>query len=142
MEIITKMEEIAQLDFFLYDIDLMQGARILEFSRRSIGKHSGLLRPLRYNSPFCYVFNVNVLLEAYYYRSCNQVIKRVLNQERLRRLCIPKERISTTGNKNYHTRHFWKYLHPRSQVFENVAVFELKSICVQENEAGVTHTTT
>ena len=69
------LENIVQLDFFLYDIDIVDGSMIGEFSRRSVGKYSNTVPLLRYNSNICYVSSIIAFFKAYLCLSYDHFIK-------------------------------------------------------------------
>ena len=58
---IPKAEDLLQLNFFLYDIDFVDGELIGELCRRSIQKYEKSVKLLRYNDHICYVNNINEL---------------------------------------------------------------------------------
>ena len=72
----ARVEDIVQVDFFLYDIDVVDRSLIRELSMRIVGKHSITVRLIRYGSHTCYVSNINVLFKACRCPSCDQFIKR------------------------------------------------------------------
>ena len=76
MEYIAAVEDIAQEDIFLYDIDIGDGSMIGELAGRSVRKHSNTVRILRWTSHLCYVSNINALFQAY---RCVQFVKRAYN---------------------------------------------------------------
>ena len=53
---IPKVEEMLQLNIFLYDIDFVDGELIGEIARRSIQKFETSVKLLRYNNHICYTF--------------------------------------------------------------------------------------
>ena len=65
MSDIAKVEEMLQLNIFLYDIDFVDGELIAELARRSIQKFEESVKLLRYNNHICYVNNINVLFKAF-----------------------------------------------------------------------------
>ena len=71
MEEIAALEDIAQADIFLHDIDIVDGSIIGELTIRSVGKHSNTVRLSRYDSQICYVSKINALVEAYRCPSCD-----------------------------------------------------------------------
>ena len=73
-EDIARREDIVQADSFLYDFDIVDGSMIGELGRRSVEKLSNTVRPLRYNSHICYVFNINNPFGAYRCPSCDEFI--------------------------------------------------------------------
>ena len=56
---IPKVEEMLQLNIFLYDIDFVEGELIGELARRSIQKLEKRVKLLRYNNGICYVSDMN-----------------------------------------------------------------------------------
>ena len=54
---IPKVEEMLQLNIFLYDNDFVDGELIGELARRSIQKFENSVKLLRYNNHICYVNN-------------------------------------------------------------------------------------
>ena len=72
MNDIPIMEDLVQVNIFLYDIDIVDGAINGELAWRSVGKHSNTVPLLRYNSHICYVSNINALFEAYRFPSRDQ----------------------------------------------------------------------
>ena len=62
----------------LYYVDFVDGALITVLARRNVGKHckhSYLFQLLRYNSPICYVSNINALCKAQRCSSCGPINK-------------------------------------------------------------------
>ena len=55
MDDIAAVEDFAEADFLLYDIDAVDWSMIGELARRSVGRHSNTIRLLRNNSHICYV---------------------------------------------------------------------------------------
>ena len=62
---IPKVEDLTQLNIFLYDIDFVDGDLIGELCRRSIQKYEKSVKLLRYNNHTCYVNNINALFKAF-----------------------------------------------------------------------------
>ena len=61
---IPKVEDLLQLNIFLYDFVFVDGELIGELCRRSIQKYENSVKLLRYNNHICYVNNMNVLFKA------------------------------------------------------------------------------
>ena len=59
MTAIPKVEEMLQLNIFLYDIDFVDGELIGKLARRSIQKFEKSVQLLRNNNHICYVNNIN-----------------------------------------------------------------------------------
>ena len=79
---ILKVEEILQLNNFLYDIDFVDGELIREPARRSIQKFEKSVKLLRYNSHICYVNNINAFFKAFRCATCNTSFSKTGNLER------------------------------------------------------------
>ena len=62
---IPKVEEMLQLNIFLYDIDFVDGELIGELARRSIQKFEKSVKLLRYNNHNCYVNITNAKCKAF-----------------------------------------------------------------------------
>ena len=67
---IPKVEEMLQINIFLYDIDFVDGELIGELARRSIQKFEKSVKLLRYNNHICYVNNINALFKAFRCTTC------------------------------------------------------------------------
>ena len=52
------VEDMVQVSIFLYHVDFVDGVTIRKLARRNVGKHSDLVRLLRYNDDICYVSNI------------------------------------------------------------------------------------
>ena len=72
MDDIPLVEDLIQVNIFLYDIDIVDGSIVGEPARRSVQKYCNTVRLLRYNNHICYVSNINALLKAYRCSTCNQ----------------------------------------------------------------------
>ena len=55
---IPKVEDLLQLNIFLYDIDFMDGELIGELCRRNNQNYENSVKLLRYNNHICYVNNI------------------------------------------------------------------------------------
>ena len=62
VEDIPLVEDLIQVNIFLYDIDIVDGSLVGELARRSVQKHCNTARLLRYNNHICYVSNINAFL--------------------------------------------------------------------------------
>ena len=76
------MEDNVLADFFLYDVDIVDGSMIGEPARRSVGKNSNTVRLLLYISHICFFSNINALFKAYRCPSSDQFIKKAQKLER------------------------------------------------------------
>ena len=82
MNDIPKVEEMFQLNNFLYDIDFVDGELIGELARTSIQKFEKRVKLLRYNNHFRYVSNMNSLFTSFCCRTCDTIFSKTGNLER------------------------------------------------------------
>ena len=61
MDDILSVEDIVGINFFIYDINLIDGAMIGELARRSIKRYEKNVQLIRYKSHLCYVDNIHAL---------------------------------------------------------------------------------
>ena len=145
---IPLVEDLIQVNIFLYDIDIVDGSIVGELARRSVQKYCNTTRLLRYNNHICYVSNINALFKAYRCSTCNQFFNKTGNLER--HLVICKDRIKHVYPRNvYQLREtlfdkldFFSIPYTKEQqLFKNLAVFDFESICVREEQFKDTETT-
>ena len=79
---IPKVEDLLQLNIFLYDIDFVDGELIGELCRRSIQKYEKSVKLLRYNNHICYVNNINAFFKAFRCSTCDTLFSKTGNLER------------------------------------------------------------
>ena len=65
MEDYAAVEDIVQVDFFLYDIDTVHGSMNHELARMNVRNHSNTVRLLCYISHICHVSITSALFKAY-----------------------------------------------------------------------------
>ena len=78
---IPKVEDLLQLNIFLYDTDFVGGELIGELARRSIQKFEKSVKLLRYNNHICYVNNINALFKAFRCTTCDTFFSKTGNLE-------------------------------------------------------------
>ena len=146
---IPKVEDLLQLNIFLYDIDFVDGELIGELCRRSIQKYENSVKLLRYNNHICYVNNINVLFKAFRCTTCDTFFSKTGNLERQLLTC--SDRVKHIYSKNvYELREalFEKLdafnipYRNEQKLFKNLAVFDFESSCVNEDSYKQTETTT
>ena len=146
---IPKVEDLMQLNAFLYDIDFVDGELIGELCRRSIQKYEKSVKLLRYNNHICYVNNINALLKALRCTTCDTFFSKTGNLER--HLVTCSDRVKHIYPKNvYELREtlFEKLdafnipYKNEQKLFKNLAIFDFESICVKEDSYKHTETTT
>ena len=59
MDDIPSVEDIVSINIFIYDIDLIDGAKVGELARRSIKKYERNVQLIRHNSHICYVDKIH-----------------------------------------------------------------------------------
>ena len=146
---IPKVEDLMQLNIFLYDIDFVDGKLIGELCRRSIQKYEKSFNILRYNNHICYVNNINALFKAFRCTTCDTFFSKTGNLER--HLVTCSDRVKHIYPKNvYELRETlfekldaFKIPYRNEQnLFENLVIFDFESICVKEDSYKQTETTT
>ena len=146
---IPKVEDLLQLNIFLYDIDFVDGELIGELCRITIQKFEKIVKLLRYNNHICYVNNINALFKAFRCTTCDTFFSKTGNLER--HLVTCSERVKHIYPKNvYELREtlFEKLdafnipYRNEQKLFKNLAMFDFESICVREDSYKQTETTT
>ena len=144
-----KVEDLMQLNIFLYDIDFVDGELIGELCRRNIQKYEKSVKLLRYNNHVCYVNNINALFKAFRCTTCDTFFPKTGNLER--NLVTCSDRVKHIYPKNdYELREtlFEKLdafnipYKNEQKLFKNLAFFDFESICVKEDSYKQTETTT
>ena len=144
-----KVEDLLQLNIFLYDIDFVDGELIGELARRSIQKFEKSVKLLRYINHICYVNNINALFKAFRCATCETFFSKTGNLER--HLVTCSDRVKHIYPKNvYELREtFFEKLDAfnipyknEQKLFRNLAMFDFESICVKEDSYKQTETTT
>ena len=137
---VPKVEDLLQLNIFLYDIDFVAGELIGELCRGSIQKYEKSVKLLRYNNHICYVNILNALFKACQCTTCDTFFSKTGNPER--HLVTCSYRVKHIYPKNvYELREtlFEKLdafnipYRNEQKLFNNLAILDLESICVKEN---------
>ena len=143
-----RVEEMLQLNIFLYDIDFVDGELIGELARRSIQKFEKSVKFLRYNNHICYVSVMNSFFKSFRCSSCDTISSRTGNLER--HLITCSERVKHIYPKNvYQLRETlfekldsFNIPYREDQIlFKNLAIFDFESICVKAETYKETETT-
>ena len=79
---ISKVEDLLQLNTFLFDFDFVDGDLIGEPCRRSIQNYEKSAKLLRNNNHTCYVNNINALFKAFRCFTCDTLFSNTGNLER------------------------------------------------------------
>ena len=136
---IRKVEELLQLNSFLYDIDFVDGDLIGELARGSIQKLEKSVKLLRFNNHICYVSDMNSFIKSFCCSTCDTIFSNTGNLER--HLITCSERVKHIYPKNvYQLRETLfekldsfntRYREDR-KFFKNLVVFDFESICVKK----------
>ena len=149
MDDIPSVEDIVGINIFIYDIDFIDGAMVGKLARRSIKKYEKNVQLIRYNSHICYVDNINAHFKAFRCPTCDTYFQKTGNLER--HLVECSERVKHIYPKNvYQLREtlfdkldsFDVQITDDQKLFDNLAVFDLESICIPEEKFKDTETTT
>ena len=136
---IPKVEDLSQLNIFLYDIDFVDGEFIAELCRRSIQKYENSVKLLRYNNQICYVNNINALFKAFRCTTCDTYFSKTGNLER--HLVTCSDRVKHIYPKNVYELRDTLYekldafnipYKKERKLFKNLAILDLESICIKE----------
>ena len=145
---IPKVEEMFQLNVFLYDFDFVDGELIGELARRSIQTFEKSVKLLRYNNHICYVSDMNSFFKTFRCSTSDTIFSKTGNLERHWMTC--SERIKHIYPKNVYQ--LGETLFEKSdsfnipykadrKFFKNLAAFDFESICVKEETYKETETT-
>ena len=145
---VRKVEDLLQLNIFLYDFDFLDGELIGELCRRSFQKYEKSVKLLRYNNHICYVNNNNAFFKAFRCTTCDTFISQAGNLERHLVTC-------SDGVKHIYPKNIYQLretLFERLDAFnipyrieqkllKSLALFDFEYICVKENSYKQTETT-
>ena len=143
-----EVEELLQLNIFLYDIDFVGGELIGELARRSIQKFEKSVELLRYNNHICYVSDMNSFFKSFRCSTCDTIFSKAGNLER--HLITCSERVKHIYPKNVYLLRetlFEKLdsfnipYRDDQKFFKNLAVFDFESNCVKQETYKETETT-
>ena len=146
---IPKVEDLLQINIFFDDIGFVDGILIGEPCRISTQKYESSVKLLRYNNHICYVNNINALLKAFRYTTCDTIFSKTGNLER--HLVICSDRLKNIYSKYVYelTKTLLEKLDAfnisyrnEQKVFKNLAIFDFESICVKDDSFKQTETTT
>ena len=143
---IPKVEDLLQLNIFLYDIDFVDGELIGELARRSIQKFERSVKLVRYNNHICYVNNT--LFKVFRCTTCDTFFSETGNLEQ--HLVNCSDRVKHIYPKNvYELREtpFEKLdsfnipYRNEQKLFKNFEIYDFESICVKDDSYKETETT-
>ena len=145
---IPKVEEMLQLNNFLYDIDYLYGELIGELARRSIQKFEKSDKLLRSNNHICCVSDMNSFFKSFRCSTCNTIFLKTGSLER--HLITCSYRFKHVFSKNvYQLKEtlFEKLdsfnipFREDQRLFKNLAIFGFAYDCVKEETYNETETT-
>ena len=104
---IGTIEEIAQMNKFLYKLYNLEEAKIGYLARIRLYRHSSILRVLLYKSLICFVSNINTLFKIYRCPSFDHFIKRAPHREILLNFCQKEMKKFTQRACINNRKHCW-----------------------------------
>ena len=149
MNDIPTVEGLLTLNIRLYDIDIVNGKIVGNFARRSVQKYEKTVPLLKFNNQICYVNKINAVFQSFRCPDCDIFFNRTFNSEQHLTTC--SERVKNVYPRNvYQIRRtpfdkldsFGMKYRSEQKLFENLAIFDLESICVQEETFKDTNRTT
>ena len=135
---LTLLLLLVQVSIILYDVDFVHGAVIGELASGSVGRHCNFFQLLCYNSHISYVSNINTLFKADRCPSCHQFINKVGELDR--HLITCNERVNHIFPENVYQLFetpfgkldsFGNFYTDNQKLFNNMALFDFESICVE-----------
>ena len=139
---ISIVKDLIQVNIFLFDRNIVDGAMIAKFARRNVGKHSNTVGLLSYNSHIGYVFEIKLFFKGYWCVTCDTFFNRAANLDRLLTTCS-KEIIHEYSKNMYqpHETLFDKIdsigmLYTDNQnLSSKMAFLDCESICVKDDNS-------
>ena len=148
MNDITTVEDLLTLNIVLHDIDIVDGIIIVDLARQSVQKYENTVRLLRYNNQIYYMNNNNAVFQSFRCPNCDNFLNKTFNLER--HLTTYSERMKNVYSRNvYQNRETLfdkldsfgiKYTSEQKR-FNNLAIVDFESICVQDETFRDTNTT-
>ena len=149
MNDIPFVEDLLTLNILLYDIDIVSGNIIEELARRSVQNYENTVRLLRYNNHICYLNNINAVFQSFCCPNCDTVFNRTFNLERHLTICSERRKnvypmaVYQIRGTLFDKQDSFNIKYTSEQkLFKNSAIFDVESICVQEENFRDTNTTT
>ena len=149
MDDFPSVEDVVGIKMFIYDIDFINSAMVVELARRSIKKYEKNVQLIQYKSHICYVDNIHALFKAFRCPTCDTYFQKTGNLERHLVRC--SERVEHIYLKNvYQLREtlfdklesFDIQYTDDQKLYIDQAVFDFESICIPEEKFKNTETTT
>ena len=142
------VDDLLTLNIVLYDTDIVHRNIILELVRRSVQKYENTVRLLRYNNQICYVNNINAIFQSFRCPNWDTFVNKTFSFGRHSTTCSERVKIVYPTNV-YHIREtlfnkmdsFSIKCTSEQTLFENFAISDFESICVQEETLRDTNST-
>ena len=148
MTVFPKVEEMLQLNVFLYDIDFVNGELIGELARRSIQKFEKSVKLLRYNNHICYLSDMNSFFKSSRCSTCDTIISKTGKLERHLITCSELVKhiypmiVYQLRETLFEKLDSFNIPYREDQkLFKNLAVFDFQSNCNKEETYKETETT-
>ena len=149
MNDIPTVEDLLTLNIFLYDIDFVDGNIIGKLARWSAQKYETTVRLPRYNNHICYVNNINAVFRSFCSPNCDTFFNRTFNLEQHILTCSKRVKNVYPRDVNQIRETLFDKLDSsgikytsEQQLFKKLAIFDLETICVQEDIFRDTNTIT
>ena len=149
LETINAIEDLTELNIGIYKIEVENDQLVGVLSRRSINKLSRSVALLIFQNYICYTKDLNAVFNCFSCESCNKNFYKHSNLRRHLPVCGEKvqEIIPTSGYQSKETvfeklSKFEITVPEDFRLFENLAIFDLESICVTENSSESNNSTT
>ena len=146
---IPKIEDLLQLNIFLFDIDFVDGELFGELCRRSIQKYENSVKLLRYNNHIYYVNSINALFKTFRCTTRDTLFSKTGNLERHLVICSDRVKHLYPNNVFELRQTLFEMLDAfnnpyrnEQKLFKNLAIFDFDSNCVKEGSYKQTETTT
>ena len=142
------IEDIVQLNIFIYDIDIEDGDFIGELARRSVEKFDNSVKLLRYNNHICYVNDINAFFKCFRCSTCDKFFKHSGHFNRHVTSCdgrvkqiYPKSVYQLRETLFDKLDNFGIQYTDDQKLFKHFAIFDFESICVPDSKLKPTETT-
>ena len=76
VEDFTVVEEIVQINIFIYDFDIQEGEYVGELARRSIGRFDKTFKILRFNNHIIHTNDIDSFFQCFWCPSCDSYYPR------------------------------------------------------------------
>ena len=149
MDIFPVVEDLLTFNVIFYDLDFVDENLFKKLPWWCVRKHENAVQPVRCKKHICYMSNINGVCQSFRCPNCDTYFEGASNLEQ--HLTICSERVKIVYPKNvyqirgtlFDQRDSLGLRHTSEQkIFENLALFDFYSVCVQKETSKGTYTTT